>query len=156
MTVGASLVIALVAAQPDGGVARTSTLLGSGASPSDGGARALLDRPRDLPFEVDLRARAKLTKEEIRAAIQQRTPAVRQCYERALQRDRPDTSGSLTVAFTIGPAGTVTRAELHDASPTFSPAFTGCVLDAIKSLTTAPPRGGGEVKVRYPFVFRPG
>ncbi|MBL8918564.1 MAG: TonB family protein [Myxococcaceae bacterium] len=154
MTVAA--LVAVLLAQTDGGVAAIGSLFGAAARASDGGAPSPFARPRDLPFEVDLRAQAKLTKEEIRAAIQKRTPAVRRCYEQALVRDRPDSSGSLTVGFTIGPAGTVTSAEIRDASPTFSPAFTQCVLDAMKTITTAPPRGGGEVKVRYPFTFKQG
>jgi TonB family protein len=154
----AAVVVALLCAQPDGGVSHVSSLLGPVAS-ADGGSVSVASifGPGELPFDgVDLRTAAKLSKEEIREAIRKRTPAVRRCYEQALQRDRPDASGSLTVSFTIGPAGTVTHAEVREASLTFSPTFTRCVVDAIKPLTTGPPRGGGEVKVNFPFTFTPG
>jgi hypothetical protein len=100
----------------------------------------------------------ELDKEYIRASIRELVPLVRECYENAL-RDQPDLGGTLTVAFTIAGepeiGGVVTESGIvgTDAG-TLHAGLEECVRETMYGLKLQAPRGGGIVKVRYPFVFR--
>lgn len=100
-----------------------------------------------------------LTKEDIQGAMQEIRPLIVECYEMALETT-PDLAGKLTVAFTIvgePDIGTiVSEAELEsDDGMTDDADFSECVEQTILSLELpAPEAGGGEIFVRYPFIFR--
>lgn len=94
-----------------------------------------------------------VAKEAIAQAVRGAKNEVRLCYERELQKN-PKLEGKITVKFVIGLNGTVTRAT-EDSEPKFVDAkVTGCLLSVVRKLKFPRPLGGGEVIVRYPFVFK--
>jgi TonB family protein len=87
----------------------------------------------------------------VRAIVTTHSADVRACYDQALAR-RPSLAGTLSVEFVIGPKGdvtsaTVTRSTLGDA------AMEDCVVRKARGWRFPAPRGGGTVKVSYPFRF---
>jgi TonB family protein len=94
-----------------------------------------------------------LTAQEIMAVIRSHLNEIRHCYEQLLQRS-PSASGKISVNFTVGLSGSVTRVSVAEA--TLNDAVTrGCVTGRIQRWTFPKPRGGQPVEVNYPFVFNP-
>jgi outer membrane biosynthesis protein TonB len=94
-----------------------------------------------------------LTAQEIMAVIRSHLNEIRHCYEQLLQRS-PSASGKISVNFTVGLSGGVTRVSVAEA--TLNDAVTrGCVTGRIQRWTFPKPRGGQPVEVNYPFVFNP-
>jgi TonB family protein len=94
-----------------------------------------------------------LTAQEIMAVIRSHLNEIRHCYEQLLQRS-PSASGKISVNFTVGLSGSVTRVSVAEA--TLNDAVTrGCVTGRIQRWTFPKPRGGQPVDVSYPFVFNP-
>ena len=85
----------------------------------------------------------------IRANLNQ----IRHCYEQLLQRS-PSAAGKVKVAFTVGPDGRVTTANVADSSISDS-VLTGCIAGQVQRWKFPQPRGGAPVNVSYPFVFNP-
>jgi ferric-dicitrate binding protein FerR (iron transport regulator) len=116
-------------------------------STSSGQASAQLEAPRGV-----------LPKEYIRATINEAIPLVKECYELSLH-ERPDLSGKLIAEFTIlgeeDAGGLVALVDItgEDAVARHQP-LEECIRETIYSLEFPRPEGGGQVKVRYPFVFR--
>jgi hypothetical protein len=103
-----------------------------------------------------------LDKEYIRAKIEEAKPLIKECYELGLA-GRPDLAGKLTVKFSIvadpDHGGVVERAEVvpsRGGGNLDDRLVHECVSETLKSITFDPPRNGGRVLVRYPFVFAPG
>jgi hypothetical protein len=100
-----------------------------------------------------------LTKDDIKASMQEIRPLIVECYEMALETT-PDFEGKLLVDFTIigePDIGTiVSEAALESEDGMTDDAdFSECVEQTILSLELpAPEAGGGEIRVRYPFIFR--
>jgi hypothetical protein len=116
---------------------------GPGAS-SPGARPQLADEP-----EVD--------KDYIRGQVREIIPLLTECYEKELARD-PKLAGKVVVNFTIEGApdvgGLVTESAIDaDASTLESPAVRDCIQDTMYALEIAAPKGGGVVKVVYPFEF---
>jgi hypothetical protein len=91
-----------------------------------------------------------LEREDIRRVVSSARLPVQRCYERALVKN-PSLEGKLVVELVIGPSGAVTSArgeEFPDA------AVVSCVTAELKKLQFPPPQGGGQVVVKYPFVFK--
>lgn len=79
---------------------------------------------------------------------------VRKCYIEALAKD-PKTAGTVNIQFVIGPTGKVPVAVV--ASSTLKNKSVGnCVAKAVKKIKFPRPAGGGNVVVKYPFVFSDG
>lgn len=103
----------------------------------------------------------QLDKVYIQERIQDITPLVRECYERALERI-PTLAGKAIVEFAIigeeEVGGLVESSTyLQDQSTIADPEFAECIQETMHALEfAAPPAGGGRVVVRYPFVFRSG
>jgi TonB family protein len=95
-----------------------------------------------LTGELDLKLVAK--------AVRGQMPAVKRCYETALQAN-PGLAGKLVVRFTVDVDGAVRRASL-DQDTLAAPEVGRCVLDVLKAVEFPPPTGG-SVEVSYPFVF---
>ena len=70
-----------------------------------------------------------------------------------LQRRPAGEDDRLVVGFTIGPDGRVARAVI--AESTVGAEMDACVLALVRSFAFPRPNGGGAVRVRYPFLFRP-
>jgi len=95
-----------------------------------------------------------LNKDLIRRVFQQQRPKFKYCYEKALLRD-PQLSGKLVLRVVIGGDGKVTTVEIDRGSTLGSEEVSSCVLAAAKTMRFPTPAGGGQVIVKYPFLFRP-
>jgi hypothetical protein len=92
----------------------------------------------------------KLDKDIIRRRIRSRLARIRRCYERELLKN-PGLAGTATAELTIAASGRVSQVAVtgfDEVAP--------CLERTLRSLVFPRPRGGGQVKVRYPFVFRGG
>lgn len=94
-----------------------------------------------------------LSKEEIRKVVATSTPRIRACYERALDR-APELTGKLRLTWEIDKNGSIGSARVRETTMMPPDAtFEACVLDVVRRMRFAAPRGGGRVVVTYPFVF---
>ena len=93
------------------------------------------------------------SREMVSRVIRSRLPAVRACYERQV-RVSPSLDGRVVVGWTIDPRGRVRDAEVIDDT-TGSDALGQCILRGLRGWVF-PRRGGAEIKVTYPFVFKQG
>ncbi len=90
-----------------------------------------------------------LDKSAIRQVIQRNLGPIQNCFSRALQSN-PNAGGRGTVTFTIRPDGSVS-----DVDGRFSDAeLGGCVAAQAGRWQFPAPKGGGVVRVTYPFVFK--
>jgi outer membrane biosynthesis protein TonB len=93
-----------------------------------------------------------LDKDAIAAVIKQNIGQIRYCYERQLSSNR-ELYGKVLVKWTIGAAGTVR--EPHIENSTMKSAMVeGCILRRLASWQFPIPRGGTQVRVSYPFLFK--
>jgi Ca-activated chloride channel family protein len=93
-----------------------------------------------------------LDKNIIRRVIRRRQRGLRYCYEKGLTRN-PNLGGKLEVTWTIDSKGRVTAVELGE-SMLKDAKVEGCIVRQIKRWRFPAPKGGGAVKVRYPFIFK--
>jgi TonB family protein len=122
--------------------------IGKGFGSGDGRGRANVSVPSSGPVVSQ-----GLSRQEILAVIQANLNQIRHCYEQLLQRS-PNSSGKLTVNFTIGASGSVTDAQIRDSSIS-DVVMQGCVRGRVKQWEFPKPRGAASVQVSYPFVFNP-
>jgi len=99
-----------------------------------------------------------LSKEYIKSTIKEAIPLVKECYQLALHQD-PNLSGKLIAKFTIaGEEEVGGLVELVDIvgkdDIARHPALKECIQETIYSLEFPKPRGGGRVKVSYPFTMK--
>lgn len=99
---------------------------------------------------VDDTPEAPGTAAGIHAVVRAALPTFRACYVRELAT-APALRGRVEVGFTIGADGRVVDAVASGLGATLE----ACLVAAMRALVFAPPQGGGEVKVRYPFTFAP-
>jgi len=95
-----------------------------------------------------------LTKDEVGKVIHEHLSEVRYCYEAAILRS-PDLQGKLMVEFVIGgvPGGQVKTAKVN--SITLGDQRIGdCIVSRLAKWNFPKPRGGVDVAVNYPFVFK--
>jgi TonB family protein len=93
-----------------------------------------------------------LSKEEVGSVIHKHMAEIRYCYEASMVRN-PSVQGKLVVAFTIGAPGTVKAVELKDSS-LGDPKLDDCIIRRLSSWRFPQPRGGTDVAVTYPFIFK--
>lgn len=93
-----------------------------------------------------------LTRSEIQREITGGMSGIQRCYEQGL-RILPSLSGRVVVDFVIAATGVVASAKIASSTMTF-PSVEGCIVKRVRQLRFPRPKGGGVVKVRYPFVFR--
>lgn len=92
-----------------------------------------------------------LAPSEIDRVVRQHLGQIRHCYEKALGT-HPGLGGKLSVKFGIAADGTVSTSSVGH-STLANAEVEGCVVDRMRRLRFPPPKGGGVVLVRYPFVF---
>lgn len=93
-----------------------------------------------------------LTKEEVAKVIHSHMNEIRYCYEAAILSD-PSIAGKVLVDFKIGAQGNVFTANA--AENTMSSAQVGgCLVGKLKNWRFPQPRGGVQVAVSYPFIFK--
>ncbi len=93
-----------------------------------------------------------LDKDVIREEIRSNSPRVKACFEMGLQLDRK-LGGKVKVAWTIGPDGSVIRAEL-DENTTDSEQLGACIVDVVRHMKFPRPTGGGNVNVTFPWILK--
>ncbi|HUP57463.1 MAG TPA: TonB family protein, partial [Bdellovibrionota bacterium] len=93
-----------------------------------------------------------LTKDQVGAVIHRHMSEIRYCYEAAMIRS-PDVEGKLAVKFVIGGAGSVKTAGVAQSS-LGDPKLDDCVMQRLTRWKFPNPRGGVDVAVNYPFVFK--
>ncbi len=96
-----------------------------------------------------------LTKDEVGEVIHKHLSEVRYCYEAAMIR-QPDIEGKLMIHFIIGAAagqGAVKSAEVT-TSTLSDPKLDDCVVRRLVTWKFPLPKGGVDVNVTYPFIFK--
>ena len=93
-----------------------------------------------------------LTKDEVGEVIHRHLSEVRYCYESAMIRT-PDLEGKLMTAFVIGGNGVVKSTEVK-SSTVPDPRLDDCILRRLATWKFPKPRGGIDVAVAYPFIFK--
>jgi len=76
------------------------------------------------------------------------------CYSQQLQRYK-NLKGTVKVAFTITGSGRVVGAKVASGTDLSNKAVQNCVRNVTASIVFPQPKGGGIVKVTYPFRFKP-
>jgi hypothetical protein len=103
------------------------------------------------PSSREVEMVGSLDKEQIRGVVRAHVEQVQACYEAALAA-HPDSKGKVVVSWTISPSGSVTQVASTQKGG-ISEDTQVCVRTAVQGWTFPQPRGGGNVKVTYPFVF---
>lgn len=93
-----------------------------------------------------------LTKDEVGKVIHAHLSEIRYCYESAMVR-APDVEGRLVVDFTIGGNGLV-KSSAVKTSTLPDPRLDDCVLRRLVKWKFPLPKGGVDVAVTYPFIFK--
>lgn len=93
-----------------------------------------------------------LDKEAIARVIRSQLGQIRYCYERQLSAS-PDLYGKIMVRFTIGAAGSVVAQAIGTTSLN-NAMVEGCILRRIAGWQFPTPKGGTNVLVTYPFLFK--
>lgn len=93
-----------------------------------------------------------LTKDEVGEVIHRHLSEIRYCYESAMLRT-PDIEGKLVVNFAIGSSGDVISSAVK-SSTLPDPRLDDCVLRRLVTWKFPHPKGGIEVAVTYPFIFK--
>ncbi|MCM2278519.1 MAG: AgmX/PglI C-terminal domain-containing protein [Oligoflexia bacterium] len=93
-----------------------------------------------------------LSKDEVGEVIHRHMSEVRYCYESAMIRT-PDLEGKLITNFVIGGNGMVKSTEVK-SSTLPDPRLDDCILRRLATWKFPNPRGGVDVAVSYPFIFK--
>ena len=106
-----------------------------------------------LPMDLGgLKVNQGLTHDEVGAVIQGHMDEIRYCYEHAKVHSAY-VDGKIQTFFTINSSGSVVT-EKTLSSTVSSSILEDCVLRKLKAWRFPRPRGGVQVDVSYPFVFR--
>jgi hypothetical protein len=93
-----------------------------------------------------------LDKEAIARVIRSQLGQIRYCYERQLSAS-PDLYGKILIKFTIGAAGSVVAQAVGTTSLN-NAMVEGCILRRVAGWQFPTPKGGTNVLVTYPFLFK--
>ncbi|CAN5397900.1 hypothetical protein BH10BDE1_BH10BDE1_19770 [soil metagenome] len=93
-----------------------------------------------------------LDRDVIADVIRRNLGQIRYCYERQLSSN-PELYGKLLVKFTIDAGGGVLEPKI-DTSTMKSSLVEGCVLRRLAGWKFPLPKGGTQVRVSYPFLFK--
>jgi hypothetical protein len=93
-----------------------------------------------------------LTREEVARVIHSHMNEIRYCYESGILRD-PTLAGKLLVDFRINPLGEVPAAAISESSLA-DEGVRRCLLGKLRGWRFPQPRGGVQVAVSYPFIFK--
>jgi pSer/pThr/pTyr-binding forkhead associated (FHA) protein len=95
-------------------------------------------------------AQGDLDKAIIRRYIKRNIQKIQYCYEKELLA-KSNLAGTVQTNFLITPNGNVSQASGAGVDPEVA----SCVAAVIKGIEFPKPKGGGNVQVNYPFIFRP-
>lgn len=93
-----------------------------------------------------------LDKSLIAAVVQQNIGQIKHCYERQLIVD-PNIFGKIVAQWTINTEGAVSTTSVKSTTMNNKP-VENCILAKIKGWNFPKPKGGGQVMVSYPFLFK--
>ena len=98
-----------------------------------------------------------LTKEEVGRVIHEHMKEVRYCYEDTMLR-QAQVDGKVVIAFMINGRGVVAKANIESSSIDRTPASDSklgqCIVRRLKTWQFPLPKGGVNVNVSYPFIFK--
>ncbi len=94
-----------------------------------------------------------LDKSLIAAVVQQNLGQIKHCYEKHLIVD-PNLAGKIVAQWTITKDGTVSASSVKKTTMN-SATVENCIAGKIKTWKFPNPKGGGNVLVSYPFLFKP-
>lgn len=147
-----------------GGGGRLSTGVGGGAigvgrsggSNVGGNLRGVSDRKVRTPVvsSQPFTLSGALDMDIVRRVIAEHRREIVACYETELQK-LPELQGRIDVEFVIGPDGAVGGTKLK-ASTVKNEAVHACVQRRVRQWRFPEPRGGGTVRVSYPWIFTSG
>jgi hypothetical protein len=137
-----------------GGVATAGRSGGIGSGVKDGTAMAggAVGTGNVAMLEEETVIEGGLDKDAIAEVIKRNIGQIRYCYERQLSAD-PNLYGKVSVRFVINAAGAVLEPKI-DASSMKSSMVEGCIVRRLASWKFPLPKGGTEVRVSYPFMFK--
>lgn len=93
-----------------------------------------------------------LSKDEVGKVIHEHLSEVRYCYESAIIRN-PELQGKLMVEFVIAGLGKVKTAKAGSGSLSHE-SIGDCIVKRLITWNFPKPRGGVDVAVNYPFIFK--
>ncbi|MHB1843821.1 MAG: AgmX/PglI C-terminal domain-containing protein [Deltaproteobacteria bacterium] len=93
-----------------------------------------------------------LSKDIIAKIIRRHWNEIKYCYETELNKN-PNLYGKVSVAFTIDGAGSVSDANVNETTMNNSN-VESCMLTRVRRWRFPEPKGGGQVFVTYPWVFK--
>lgn len=98
-----------------------------------------------------------LTKEEVGRVIHEHMKEVRYCYEDTMLRQN-QIDGKVVIAFMINGRGKIASANVEastiDRTPASQSALGNCIVRRLKTWQFPLPKGGVNVNVSYPFIFK--
>ncbi|MCB0356757.1 MAG: energy transducer TonB, partial [Bdellovibrionales bacterium] len=103
-------------------------------------------------LEEETEIQGGLDKDEIARVIEQHLGQIRYCYERQLSAN-PDLYGKVLVKFTISGTGSVSAQNIG-LTTLKSAMVEGCILRRVSGWKFPQPKGGTQVRVTYPFLFK--
>jgi TonB family protein len=123
---------------------------------SGGGSVTTGGKGEEVAVRGDVRSEApevdgELDQAEISKVLKRQMGALRDCYERALKRDRK-LAGKVTIRFEITEEGRTSNVELEDTMGNAE--VKSCIRDRVRSWRFPKP-DGGSVFVTTPIVFAP-
>lgn len=123
---------------------------GKGASVGNGGFGG---KGFDMSLGGDeAEALGGLDKSLIAAVVQSNIGQIKHCYERQLIVD-PNIFGKVVAAWTINKDGGVSVSSIKKTTMN-NTAVENCIAGKIKNWAFPKPKGGGQVLVSYPFLFK--
>jgi hypothetical protein len=125
---------------------------GPGGGDGSGSGNGTADGEHKVAGKAAAVAGQGLSAEQIRRVVMSRMGAFQACYEIASAHD-PTLKGSVGVAFSVSPGGSVSSASITGSSLN-NPRVEGCILRQFNRLQfpTADKASGAS----FPFAFRPG
>lgn len=131
---------------------------GRASGNSDLGRDQLQVREREIREPTltlgDAEVRGQLDREIIQRVVREHRREIRACYEGELQRNQ-NLEGRISIEWVISPNGSVAASQVESSTMNNSE-VESCLARRIRSWRFPEPRGGGTVRVTYPFVFTPG
>ncbi len=94
----------------------------------------------------------ELDRETVRRYIQSKLDQIRFCYQKEVQV-HPNLAGQIKAEWIILPTGNVAKVRIGQSSLNNN-AVESCVVSRIQTWRFPSPKGGGTVKVSYPFIFK--
>ncbi|MGZ3696157.1 MAG: AgmX/PglI C-terminal domain-containing protein [Bdellovibrionota bacterium] len=152
---GGGNVNALSAGLASGGGAKAGSLNGfaTGKGATVGGAGSFGGKGFSMNLGGDeAEAIGGLDKSLIAAVVQANIGQIKHCYERQLIVD-PNIFGKVVAQWTINKDGLVSTTAVKKTTMNNS-SVENCILGKIKTWEFPKPKGGGQVVVSYPFLFK--